>query len=151
MMHDDLFARSFSKHDQRRLGYGAFVGCLFIALSYCTVFTPHLVPLPICTSSYLLFSMFNIPNTRTHKQKTERDPWKIRNNCSLSKHCGNFSSFDHLCYRKVLLTCSPHLHIKHVEFWGDIAMFWDAISLSFSFLFVSQWTWSCRWLLVSKV
>ncbi|XP_062157561.1 alpha-1,3-arabinosyltransferase XAT3 [Alnus glutinosa] len=47
MMYDDLLARSFSKHEQKRLRYGAFLGCLLIALSFCTVFKPYLGPLPV--------------------------------------------------------------------------------------------------------
>ncbi|KAK7821348.1 hypothetical protein CFP56_037812 [Quercus suber] len=46
MMYDDLLARSFSKHEKKKLGYGAFFGCLLIALSFCTVFKPYLGPLP---------------------------------------------------------------------------------------------------------
>lgn len=47
MMYDDVLAKSFSKHEQKKLGYGAFVGCLLIALSFCTVFNPYLGPLPV--------------------------------------------------------------------------------------------------------
>ncbi|KAL6963085.1 Hexosyltransferase [Sarracenia purpurea var. burkii] len=48
MAYDTILARSFSSHDQKKLGCGAFVGCLIIALSLCTVFKPYLDPLPIC-------------------------------------------------------------------------------------------------------
>ncbi|XP_022754955.1 uncharacterized protein LOC111303156 [Durio zibethinus] len=47
-MYDTIFARSFSRYDQKKLGYGAFLGCLLIALSFCTVFKPYLGPLPVC-------------------------------------------------------------------------------------------------------
>ncbi|XVE58816.1 hypothetical protein DITRI_Ditri04bG0199300 [Diplodiscus trichospermus] len=47
MMYDTIFARSFSRYDQKKLGYGAFLGCLLIALSFCTVFKPYLGPLPV--------------------------------------------------------------------------------------------------------
>ncbi|KAK4775494.1 hypothetical protein SAY87_023455 [Trapa incisa] len=46
-MYITILARSFSKHEQKRLGYGAFLACLFIALSFSTVFKPYLGPLPI--------------------------------------------------------------------------------------------------------
>ncbi|KAK6261397.1 hypothetical protein QUC31_007213 [Theobroma cacao] len=47
MMYDTIFARSFSRYDQKKLSYGAFLGCLLIALSFCTVFKPYLGPLPV--------------------------------------------------------------------------------------------------------
>ncbi|XVF53842.1 hypothetical protein PTKIN_Ptkin05aG0131300 [Pterospermum kingtungense] len=47
MMYDTIFARSFSRYDQKKLGYGAFLGCLLLALSFCTVFKPYLGPLPV--------------------------------------------------------------------------------------------------------
>jgi len=53
MMYNDLLARSFSKHEKKKLGYGAFFGCLLIALSFCTVFKPYLGPLPACMSFIL--------------------------------------------------------------------------------------------------
>ncbi|XWS50782.1 hypothetical protein CRYUN_Cryun12cG0118300 [Craigia yunnanensis] len=47
MMYDTIFARSFSRYDQKKLGYGAFLGCLLMALSFCTFFKPYLGPLPV--------------------------------------------------------------------------------------------------------
>ncbi|KAM3750968.1 hypothetical protein ACB098_04G073400 [Castanea mollissima] len=47
MMYDDILAKSFSKHEKKKLGYGAFFGCLLIALSFCTVFKPYLVKLKL--------------------------------------------------------------------------------------------------------
>lgn len=47
-MYSAILARSFSKHEQKRLGYGAFIACFLVALSFCTVFKPYLGPLPIC-------------------------------------------------------------------------------------------------------
>ncbi|KAJ7975177.1 Protein O-linked-mannose beta-1,4-N-acetylglucosaminyltransferase 2 [Quillaja saponaria] len=46
MMYDTFLARSFSRHEQKKLGFGAFVCCLIIALSFCTVFRSYLGPLP---------------------------------------------------------------------------------------------------------
>ncbi|PPD90205.1 hypothetical protein GOBAR_DD12868 [Gossypium barbadense] len=42
--YDTFFARSFSRSDQKKLGYGAFIGCLLIALSFCLVFMPYSSP-----------------------------------------------------------------------------------------------------------
>ncbi|XVF50539.1 hypothetical protein PTKIN_Ptkin04bG0109200 [Pterospermum kingtungense] len=47
MMYDTILARSFSRYDQKKLGYGAFLGCLLIALSFCTVLKPYLGPIPV--------------------------------------------------------------------------------------------------------
>ena len=52
-MYDDLLAKSFSKHERKKLGYGAFFGCLLIALSFYTVFKPYWGPLPACMSFIL--------------------------------------------------------------------------------------------------
>ncbi|XP_024173329.1 beta-1,2-xylosyltransferase XYXT1 isoform X1 [Rosa chinensis] len=46
MMYDSILARSFSRHEQKKLGYGAFLCCLLIALCFCTVLKPSLNPLP---------------------------------------------------------------------------------------------------------
>ncbi|XP_050377344.1 beta-1,2-xylosyltransferase XYXT1-like [Argentina anserina] len=46
MMYDSILARSFSRHEQKKLGYGAFLCCLFLALCFCTVLKPSLNPLP---------------------------------------------------------------------------------------------------------
>lgn len=48
MAYHAMLARSFSRYDQRKLGYGALVACLLIALSFCTVLKPYLGPLPVC-------------------------------------------------------------------------------------------------------
>ncbi|XWS48270.1 hypothetical protein CRYUN_Cryun13aG0060700 [Craigia yunnanensis] len=47
IMYDTIFAKSFSRSDQKKLGYGAFLGCLFIALSFCLVFKPYPDPLSV--------------------------------------------------------------------------------------------------------
>ncbi|CAL2262346.1 unnamed protein product [Prunus armeniaca] len=46
VMYDSILARSFSRHEQKKLRYGAFVCCLLIALCFCTVLKPNLNPLP---------------------------------------------------------------------------------------------------------
>ncbi|KAL7603487.1 alpha-1,3-arabinosyltransferase XAT2 [Lactuca sativa] len=47
MKYDEIFARSFSRHDQRRFGYGALVACIIVTCCLCTVFKPYLGPLPV--------------------------------------------------------------------------------------------------------
>ncbi|KAK8657109.1 hypothetical protein V6N13_035366 [Hibiscus sabdariffa] len=51
IMYDTILARSFSKYDQKKLGYGAFLACFLIAFSLCTVFKPYLGPLPVLNKS----------------------------------------------------------------------------------------------------
>ncbi|KAF8103695.1 hypothetical protein N665_0186s0063 [Sinapis alba] len=46
LLYDTILARSFSKNQQKRLGYGAFIACLFFVFTLCTVFKPCLSPLP---------------------------------------------------------------------------------------------------------
>ena len=48
MMYETIFARSFSRYEQKKLGYGAFAGCLIIGFTIFTVFKPYLGPLPVC-------------------------------------------------------------------------------------------------------
>lgn len=45
--YDSILARSFSRHEQKKLGCGAFFGCFIIALCICTIFKPYLGPLPV--------------------------------------------------------------------------------------------------------
>ncbi|CAK7349653.1 unnamed protein product [Dovyalis caffra] len=47
MMYDTVLARSFSKNEQKKLGYWALLACMFIALSFFTIFKPYLGPLPV--------------------------------------------------------------------------------------------------------
>ncbi|CAJ1936693.1 unnamed protein product [Sphenostylis stenocarpa] len=47
MIYDTVLAKSFSRYEQKRLGYGAFVSCLFIVFSLCTVFKPYLGPVHV--------------------------------------------------------------------------------------------------------
>ncbi|KAI3735584.1 hypothetical protein L6452_15090 [Arctium lappa] len=47
MKYDEIFARSFSRHDQKRFGYAALVGCFIVTCCLCTVFKPYLAPLPV--------------------------------------------------------------------------------------------------------
>jgi len=54
MIYDTVLARSFSKHEQKRLGYWALIACLFIVLSFFTIFKPYLGPLQVCKSSIIL-------------------------------------------------------------------------------------------------
>ncbi|CAH2053410.1 unnamed protein product [Thlaspi arvense] len=47
LLYDTILARSFSKNEQKRLGYGAFIASLLFVFTLCTVFKPFLSPLPI--------------------------------------------------------------------------------------------------------
>ncbi|XVE64002.1 hypothetical protein DITRI_Ditri07aG0066200 [Diplodiscus trichospermus] len=51
IMYDTIFARSFSRSDQKKLGYVAFFGCLLIAFSFCLVFRPYSSPLSVRSNS----------------------------------------------------------------------------------------------------
>ncbi|PIN17879.1 protein O-GlcNAc transferase [Handroanthus impetiginosus] len=42
-MYETIFARSFSKHEQKKMGFGAVVGCLVMAFTLCTVFKPYMI------------------------------------------------------------------------------------------------------------
>ncbi|KAJ4886848.1 Glycosyltransferase family 61 protein [Raphanus sativus] len=46
LLYDTILARSFSRNEQKRLGYGAFTASLLFVLTLCTVFKPYLSPLP---------------------------------------------------------------------------------------------------------
>ncbi|KAL1819388.1 hypothetical protein ACET3Z_014257 [Daucus carota] len=46
MMYKSIFARSFTEHEQKKMGRGAFIGCLIIAFCICALFNPSLAPLP---------------------------------------------------------------------------------------------------------
>ncbi|KAJ6677049.1 FAMILY 61 PROTEIN putative-RELATED [Salix viminalis] len=47
MKYQTLLARSFSKHEQKKLGYWALLACLFIALSFFINFKPFMGPLSV--------------------------------------------------------------------------------------------------------
>ncbi|XP_030521846.2 beta-1,2-xylosyltransferase XYXT1-like isoform X2 [Rhodamnia argentea] len=47
MTYEAILARSFSRYEQKKLGWGALLGCFLIFLSFFTVFKPYLGPLPI--------------------------------------------------------------------------------------------------------
>ncbi|KAM3380421.1 hypothetical protein P3S68_005994 [Capsicum galapagoense] len=42
MKYDSFFARSFSKHEQKKLGIGAFVSCFILAATFCILFKPEI-------------------------------------------------------------------------------------------------------------
>uniref|UniRef100_A0A6N2M0M8 Glycosyltransferase 61 catalytic domain-containing protein n=1 Tax=Salix viminalis TaxID=40686 RepID=A0A6N2M0M8_SALVM len=46
-LYQTLLARSFSKHEQKKLGYWALLACLFIALSFFINFKPFMGPLSV--------------------------------------------------------------------------------------------------------
>ncbi|XP_042500755.1 alpha-1,3-arabinosyltransferase XAT3-like [Macadamia integrifolia] len=45
--YDTIFAKSFSRYEQKKFGYGALVGCFIITFSFFTILKPHLSSLPI--------------------------------------------------------------------------------------------------------
>lgn len=47
LLYDTMLARTFSKKEQKRLGYGAFIASLLFVFILCTVVKPYLSPLPI--------------------------------------------------------------------------------------------------------
>ena len=47
LLYNTILARSFSKNEQKRLGYGAFIASIFFVFTLCTIFKPYLSPLPI--------------------------------------------------------------------------------------------------------
>ncbi|KAI3517796.1 hypothetical protein L1887_17016 [Cichorium endivia] len=48
MKYDHIFVRSFSRHDRKRSGYGALVGCFVVAFCLFTVFKSYLGLSPEC-------------------------------------------------------------------------------------------------------
>ncbi|CAN4088774.1 unnamed protein product [Withania somnifera] len=42
MKYDSFFAKSFSKHEQKKLGIGAFVSCFILATTFCIIFKPEI-------------------------------------------------------------------------------------------------------------
>ncbi|XP_019444259.1 PREDICTED: uncharacterized protein LOC109348327 [Lupinus angustifolius] len=76
MMYDTIFAKSFGRNDQKRLRYGAFVFCLLMVLSVCTVFKPYLVPihvlnLKLSVSVDTKILMVNETSTTSHIAKVK--------------------------------------------------------------------------------
>ncbi|KAF6159280.1 hypothetical protein GIB67_032051 [Kingdonia uniflora] len=48
MEYNSIFARSFGQYERKKFGYGAFLGCWIIALSFFAMFKPSIHLLPIC-------------------------------------------------------------------------------------------------------
>ena len=55
LLYHTILARSFSKNEQKRLGYGAFIASLFFVFTLCTIFKSYLNPLPTSKSLYNAF------------------------------------------------------------------------------------------------
>ena len=47
LLYNTILARSFSKNEQKTLGYGAFIASIFFVFTLCTIFNPYLSPLPV--------------------------------------------------------------------------------------------------------
>ncbi|KAJ0264364.1 hypothetical protein HA466_0027310 [Hirschfeldia incana] len=76
LLYDTILARSFSKTQQKRLGYGAFIACLFFVVTLCTVFKPCLSPWPTGKSLYNVDMQLSVYTglrmlkiTETHKSQ----------------------------------------------------------------------------------
>ncbi|KAK9166981.1 hypothetical protein Scep_002172 [Stephania cephalantha] len=54
MEYKAIFAKSFSRDERRKLGYGAFIGCLILVFSFFTVFRPSLEQLLPISGHYCL-------------------------------------------------------------------------------------------------
>ncbi|KAE8124865.1 hypothetical protein FH972_019712 [Carpinus fangiana] len=105
MMYDDLLARSFSKHEQKRLGYGAFLGCLLIALSFCTVFKPYLGPLPVLNLKLSMGAGFKMLMVR---DTSSSPPHSAEKNTSRSlPHLAENKTSSPLPYLAENITSSP--------------------------------------------
>ncbi|XP_034917337.1 beta-1,2-xylosyltransferase XYXT1 [Populus alba] len=109
MMYDNLLTRSFSKHERRKLGYGALAACLLITLSFFIVFNPYLGPLPLLnfmlstgddqkifaandTSSSLQMDKEIITindATSSSQEAVARDPEMVRNDKKLINDTGS--------------------------------------------------------------
>lgn len=49
-MYETIFAKSFSRYEQKKLGYAAFFGSLSITLGICVAFKAYFGPLSVCKS-----------------------------------------------------------------------------------------------------
>ncbi|EFH59376.1 hypothetical protein ARALYDRAFT_479312 [Arabidopsis lyrata subsp. lyrata] len=78
LLYDSILARSFSKTDQMRLGFGAFIASLLFVFTLCTVVKPYLSPLPIGKSL----------NTWSYKYQLAQD---AENNRTASNHLDSFN------------------------------------------------------------
>ncbi|XP_062118908.1 beta-1,2-xylosyltransferase XYXT1-like [Humulus lupulus] len=56
MMYDSILARSFSRHEQKRLRYGAIICCFILVLFFCSFFQPYLGPLPAACKFYIVYN-----------------------------------------------------------------------------------------------
>ncbi|OIW10109.1 hypothetical protein TanjilG_21946 [Lupinus angustifolius] len=81
-MYDTIFAKSFSRREQKRLRCGAFLFCLLLVLSLCTVFKPYLGPIHVLSLKLSLVvdtKMFMVNDTSSspHTAKVENVVAKI--------------------------------------------------------------------------
>ncbi|CAM8932697.1 unnamed protein product [Rhodiola kirilowii] len=95
-MYEKILARSFSRYEQRKLGYGAFFACLLVVASFCTVFKPYLGPLPILNLRMSLDSglkMLMTQDASKSQNKADDDDFHRAENITLNPdlQAGNFS------------------------------------------------------------
>ncbi|XP_059658892.1 alpha-1,3-arabinosyltransferase XAT3-like [Cornus florida] len=89
MTYQTIFAKSFSRHDQKRLGCGAFVGCLVVAFSFCAVFKPYLSPLPVLNLQLSLgfgrFKMLSSMEKSSNQRQIDIKSKEVKPICDLSQ------------------------------------------------------------------
>uniref|UniRef100_A0A0D3CJ12 Glycosyltransferase 61 catalytic domain-containing protein n=1 Tax=Brassica oleracea var. oleracea TaxID=109376 RepID=A0A0D3CJ12_BRAOL len=70
LLYHTILARSFSKNEQKRLGYGAFIASLFFVFTLCTIFKSYLNPLPTMETQLSVDTGLRILRvTETHKSQ----------------------------------------------------------------------------------
>ncbi|KAK9048534.1 hypothetical protein SSX86_032501 [Deinandra increscens subsp. villosa] len=68
MKYEEIFARSFSRHDQKRFKLGASLACFVVLWFMCTVFKPYLRILPVSN-----LRLIKTNNSNRHKYKTSNE------------------------------------------------------------------------------
>ncbi|KAM7475330.1 hypothetical protein LguiB_022573 [Lonicera macranthoides] len=91
MAYDTMLARSFSRHDQRKLGCGALVGSLIIALCFCTVFKHYVGPLPVMNLRSSMGVGLKLLMATEDKINSYKLPTKIEEEEAAAKIICNFS------------------------------------------------------------
>ncbi|TKY61029.1 O-linked-mannose beta-1,4-N-acetylglucosaminyltransferase 2 [Spatholobus suberectus] len=113
MIYDTILAKSFSRYEQRRLGYGAFVSCLLTVLSLCTVFKPYLGPVHVLNLKLSIgvdtkMHMFN--DTSSSSQIAKGDGKETK---------------------KEELLCTSEERTEFCQAWGDIRVYGKSSTVYF--------------------
>ncbi|PWA71808.1 hypothetical protein CTI12_AA261600 (chloroplast) [Artemisia annua] len=91
MKYDEIFSRSFSRHDQKRFQYGALVACFVVTWCLCTVFKPYLSPLPILNLRLTMADGLRLIIATDKTSKPQRPNAELKEIttpilCNISKH-----------------------------------------------------------------